>query len=501
MSNTKLLFGTYNTNDIDFITGTTYAGMTSKFKINSNGQLNIGTTPTTGATTDMVLLRDSSGNIKQISYPAGGGVTSFNSRTGAITPTSGDYTLAQCTDDSTHRIVSDSEKSIWNAKQDALSNANSTTSGILTSTDWNTFNSKLSSVPAQSFSSLTGKPTTLSGYGITDAYSNTNPSGFVDASYVNSRGFLTTVSIGNITSALGYTPANNSRQINSHALTADIDLTADDITDGTTYKSYSATDKAKVATIDQSVSTAEKATWNGKQSALGYTPVNQTTTINGHALSSDVTVTNADLGAVPTTRTINGHALSSNVTVTASDVSAVPTTRTINGYDLSANRTLSLSDVGLNFTPYKFIATSATAVIGTVSETIVATATIPAGTFNASDIMKVLFGYSKTASTGAVIFKVKINTTNSLSGAATILSLSTATNAGVAILERNFSLNGGNLVGYNFASSLAIDLGVNNGAANYSTSYNTANPLYVFFTIIPSNVADSIIPTICNITN
>lgn len=48
----------------------------------------------------------------------------------------------------------------------------------------------LTSVPAQSFASLTGKPTTLSGYGITDAYPlSGNPSGFltseVDGSNTN----------------------------------------------------------------------------------------------------------------------------------------------------------------------------------------------------------------------------------------------------------------------------------------------------------------------------
>lgn len=42
----------------------------------------------------------------------------------------------------------------------------------------------LTSVPAQSFSSLTGKPTTLGGYGIIDAYPLTgNPSGFLTSSY------------------------------------------------------------------------------------------------------------------------------------------------------------------------------------------------------------------------------------------------------------------------------------------------------------------------------
>lgn len=45
----------------------------------------------------------------------------------------------------------------------------------------------LTSVPAQSFSSLTGKPNTLSGYGITDAYPLTgNPNGYLVAAPVSS---------------------------------------------------------------------------------------------------------------------------------------------------------------------------------------------------------------------------------------------------------------------------------------------------------------------------
>lgn len=48
---------------------------------------------------------------------------------------------------------------------------------------------------------------------------------------------------------------------------------------------------------------------------------------------------------VPTSRTVNGKALSSNITLSASDVSAVPTSRTINGKALSSNITLSASDV------------------------------------------------------------------------------------------------------------------------------------------------------------
>lgn len=51
-------------------------------------------------------------------------------------------------------------------------------------------------------------------------------------------------------------------------------------------------------------------------------------------------------GKVPTTRTVNSKALSSNITLSAADVSAVPTTRTVNGKALSSNITLSASDVG-----------------------------------------------------------------------------------------------------------------------------------------------------------
>ncbi|WP_413113356.1 hypothetical protein [Thaumasiovibrio sp. DFM-14] len=109
-------------------------------------------------------------------------------------------------------------------------------------------------------------------------------------------------------------------------------------------------------------------------------------TINGKALTANVTLAAADVGAatsahnhdtvyskvdhthayVPTSRTINGKPLSANVTLAAADVGAatsahnhdtvyskvdhthayVPTSRTINGKPLSANVTLAAADVG-----------------------------------------------------------------------------------------------------------------------------------------------------------
>lgn len=68
--------------------------------------------------------------------------------------------------------------------------------------------------------------------------------------------------------------------------------------------------------------------------------------------------TTSSLGAVPTSRTVNGKALSSNITLNAADVSAlpssttlatlggVPTSRQVNGKSLTSNVTLNHNDVG-----------------------------------------------------------------------------------------------------------------------------------------------------------
>ena len=67
--------------------------------------------------------------------------------------------------------------------------------------------------------------------------------------------------------------------------------------------------------------------WNGSSwDALGGTVtgyVADTTTVNGKPLSSNVTLTAADVSAVPTTRTVNGKALSGDISLSASDVGAL----------------------------------------------------------------------------------------------------------------------------------------------------------------------------------
>ena len=65
----EVFVGSTDNNDVSILTGSAFASMTRKFTVKANGQLLVQTTPTTGTTSDFLLLRDTSGNVKQIAYP------------------------------------------------------------------------------------------------------------------------------------------------------------------------------------------------------------------------------------------------------------------------------------------------------------------------------------------------------------------------------------------------------------------------------------------------
>lgn len=67
--------------------------------------------------------------------------------------------------------------------------------------------------------------------------------------------------------------------------------------------------------------------------------------INGKPLTSDISLTAADVGAVPVTRKVNSKALSQDISLNYDDVGAPPSTRKINGKPLTTDITLSYSDV------------------------------------------------------------------------------------------------------------------------------------------------------------
>ena len=84
--------------------------------------------------------------------------------------------------------------------------------------------------------------------------------------------------------------------------------------------------------------------------ALGFTPVTNSRTINGYALSSNVSLSGSDLGLGSvenkSSSTIRSEITSGNIT-TSLGYTPVTNSRTVNGYPLTTNITLSGSDIGL----------------------------------------------------------------------------------------------------------------------------------------------------------
>lgn len=199
---------------------------------------------------------------------------------------------------------------------------------------------------------------------------------------------------------------------------------------------------------------------DSKQSLLGFTPENITNKSSSYTASSTTTYTN-------TKALVDG---------------------------------LATKQDALTYTPYKFVQTSQTLHTGTILETIVATATIQGGTFNTNDVMKAIFKCTKVVSTSNVIMRLKINTSNTLTLSTNIATLIFTTSNLYAKMKRDYDLNGGNLYGYSFASSLTND-DTNTNTLPNATAYNTANTLYFFWTVQLGTSLDSVTPNLANLTN
>jgi len=234
------------------------------------------------------------------------------------------------------------------------------------------------------------------------------------------------------------------------------------------------------------LSSTDWTTFNNKQNALGFTAEN--------VANKENTTLDTSTSKYPTNRLVKEYAdakvadsITDGVTTIAPSQNAV--------FDA-----LALKQNSLSYTPYRFVQTSQTAHTGTTAETILATATIAGGTFNSSDVMKVIWQLIRPSggSSGATI-RVRINTSNTLTGATSIAqnTLTTFPFQGTGI--RTFTLQGGNLIGYPIQNAFT-DFSSNNFTA-LNTTYNTANTLYVFFTLTLVSSSDSVTLTLANITN
>ncbi len=182
---------------------------------------------------------------------------------------------------------------------------------------------------------------------------------------------------------------------------------------------------------------------------VGYVP--GTRTVNGHALSSNVTVTASDLSLgsvenaaasglyVPLTRTVNGHALSGNINVTASDLSLgsvenaaasglyVPLTRTVNGHALSGNITVTASDLSLGSVENTALSTWAG------STNLTTLGTIATGTWSGTTIA------ANKGGTGQTVYVVgdllQASTTTALSTLAAVATGSVVISGGIGTVS------------------------------------------------------------------
>ena len=360
--------------------------------------------------------------------------------------------LAELTDDSTHRLVTDTEKSTWNDKlSDAPNNANAYVRSAL---GWviGYTKSAIDTLLGNKVDKVTGSRL------ITSAESTIlgNTSG-------TNTGDET---ISTIKTKLGITTLSGSN-------------TGDETLTSIATINHSAT--AKTTLVDADELTGQNS--SSSFSLIRFTALNLYNYLKG---KFDSVYTTTSAVATQITTALSGYATQSYV----------------NSQGFLTTITSSQVGTALGFTPYKYINTTQTNVVNTTSETIISTATIPGGTFNSNDVMKLLFKTTKTVTTTNATIRIKINTSNTLSGAVQIATY-TFTSANLYTkLKRDFDLSGGNINGYS-ATSSAITDDATFSAAQSSNTYNPANTLYVFFTVQLGTALlnESITLNLANITN
>ena len=137
-----------------------------------------------------------------------------------------------------------------------------------------------------------------------------------DVGYFDLAGAATTAAAAVTCTTLSAVPT--SRTVNGHALTANVTVTAGDLSLG------NLTNDKQVKGLSTGTTSGHVVTWGadgytvGDGGGLGTAASHAATDFDAAGAAAAVTCTT--LGAVPTSRTVNGHALTANVTVTAGDL-------------------------------------------------------------------------------------------------------------------------------------------------------------------------------------
>ena len=226
------------------------------------------------------------------------------------------------------------------------------------------------------WSGVTGKPTTLSGYGITDAYSSSNPAGYISGitsanvttalGYIpynatNPSGYISGITSGMVTTALGFTPYNSTNP-NGYINTAGA-RSAISVTGAGSYDS--ATGVINIVGGVTSFNTRTGAITLSSADvtgALGYTPYNSTNPssyITSSALSPYLTSATAASTYAPLTGigasgtwaiNISGNAATATSSSGSSSVNTSSSTGVQSNYIAAINTTTpGTGTYGVNF--------------------------------------------------------------------------------------------------------------------------------------------------------
>jgi hypothetical protein len=132
-----------------------------------------------------------------------------------------------------------------------------------------------------------------------------------------------------------------------------------------------------------------------------------------------------------------------------------------------------------------------TTVTGTLTETLSQSLLIPANTFSSNGMLDILCRISKTGMNAQVAFKMYKNTSNTLTGATLIATLSSGMGFANLFAQgiRTFRINSNTISGMGATTTNYNDY--NTTSTISSTTFTTNVDNYILFSITLSNVADS----------
>jgi len=147
-------------------------------------------------------------------------------------------------------------------------------------------------------------------------------------------------------------------------------------------------------------------------------------------------------------------------------------------------------------------AAASSTITGTIAETLLGTYTIPANTFNATDLMRIAaLTFEKTGVIGNATVRVKVGSTNVFSSATTIATYTIGSTILTATIVRNsLPIRGNNIRPLTPTVSLLTDV-VGSLSSPTNIGFNPAVENFIFVSVQLGNLADSIFQSNFLLTN